>query len=145
MLSFFRSRFSSREALWNEVWHLFKFGVVGVTSLGLNVALYALFSRVLFFSAPRTPVFVLAVIFSAIYNFLLHRAWTFQSRTLNAAMAGRYVIVLLAGMGLSTGLFYLGHEVLGFSDLLVPIASSFIVAGMTYVTHRWFTFHPKHG
>jgi len=141
---FLKERNLTFEAMWSEVWNLFKFGIVGVTSLALNASVYALFSRVVWESGNRTLQSVLAVSISAIYNFTLHQRWTFRARSFNAAMVSRYIIVIMIGAGLQGALFYVGHELLHLFDFAVLIGSAFLVAGATYFLHRWFTFHPKH-
>lgn len=144
MLNTIRQRIPSWETLWSEVWNVFKFGVVGVTSLGINEGVYALFSRVLFPWLHLTVSYVLSVAVSGIFNFTMHRLWTFKARAFNNQMLFRYIVVVLIGMALSGGLFYIGTDLLHIHDLVVPIGAAFIVAGATYFLHRWYTFHPKH-
>jgi hypothetical protein len=86
-----RQRLPSWEVLWSEVWNLFKFGVVGVSSMLLNTAIYALFTRIVWPSGSRTLLSVIATMFAAIYNFLLHRGWTFKTRAFNAAILHRQI------------------------------------------------------
>ncbi|OGL73301.1 hypothetical protein A3E39_01130 [Candidatus Uhrbacteria bacterium RIFCSPHIGHO2_12_FULL_60_25] len=132
------------EFLWSEVWNLFKFGVVGGTSLGINAGVYALLSRVLWTEGNRTFESVIAVTISAVYNFTMHRTWTFKARGFNARMVARYIGVVVAGSALTGTLFYIGHEVLKIYDFIVLVGSAFLVAGVSYFTHRLYTFHPRH-
>jgi putative flippase GtrA len=142
---FLQERNVSLETIWSEVWNLFKFGVVGVTSLAINTGVYALLSRVLWPEGNRTLESVISVCISGIYNFSLHRAWTFGAREFGGAMIARYLSVVVVGASLSGALFYVGHELFHLYDIAVLIGSSFMVASVTYFLHRWFTFHPGRG
>lgn len=139
-----RRRFPTWESLWSEVWNLFKFGVVGVTSLLLYNLIFALLSRVISPDGNRTIQAVASALGSSVYNFLLHKNWTFGAKHFNAHMLFRYLVVMGIGVSLSGILFYLGHEVLGLYDFLVLNGSSFLIAGATYFLHRLYTFHPRH-
>ncbi|MBD3251231.1 hypothetical protein GF380_02045 [Candidatus Uhrbacteria bacterium] len=131
------------ERLWSEFWNVFKFGIVGISSLGVNAAIYALLSRVLWVSGDRTLEAVIAIALASIYNFSLHRAWTFQTRAFSSRMLARYIIVVFLGSGLHGGLFYVGHELLGWYDFAVLIGTAFLVAAFTYFAHRFFTFNTR--
>ncbi|HWQ99256.1 MAG TPA: GtrA family protein [Candidatus Methylomirabilis sp.] len=141
---FLRERNVTWESLWCEVWNLFKFGVVGGTSLGLNAGLYALQSRMFWTAGNRTLQAMIAVGLASFYNFSLHRSWTFKAKAFNSRMIGRYLVVMVGGTALHGGLFYIGHQLLGLYDLLVLVGAAFLVAIATYTSHRWYTFHPKH-
>lgn len=141
---FLERRHVTWEVLWCEVWNLFKFGVVGGTSLALNAGIYALLSRALWTDGNRTAQAVIAVGLASFYNFTLHRAWTFKARAFNTKMVMRYLVVMAGGTALHGSLFYIGHEIFGWYDLAVLVGAAFLVALVTYGSHRWFTFHPKH-
>lgn len=128
------------ERVWSETWNLFKFGIVGVSSLGINVSAYAVLSRVLWPSGPKTLEAVMAVLISAIFNFLMHYHWTFKAKGFGGMMLIRYVTVVLIGTGLHGSFFYIGHEILGWYDFAVLVGAAFLVAVATYLLHRWFTF-----
>jgi putative flippase GtrA len=146
MPRFLYQRFPAWEHAWNEMWSIFKFGVVGVTSLALNTAMYALLSRVVWPDGNRTLESVMAVLFASIYNFTMHKIWTFGAKQFNGAMLLRYAVVVVIGSGLSGSLFFVGHELLHIYDFAVLIGSAFIVAGATYFLHKLFTFqaHKMH-
>lgn len=131
------------EKFWNDIWNIFKFGVVGCSSLALNAGVFWVLTRLVWTAGPKTFLSVVSVSISAIYNFTLHRSWTFNTRSFSHGMLARYVMVVIIGAGLSGFFFYIGHELLHFYDLAVLIGSAFIVAGATYVLHRWFTFNEK--
>lgn len=128
------------ERLWSEAWNLFKFGIVGSTSLGINVLAYAALSRWIWESGPRTLEAVMATLISALYNFTLHYHWTFRSQGFGMGMLIRYALVVGIGTGLHGTLFYIGHEIFGLYDFAVLVGAAFMVAFATYLLHRWFTF-----
>jgi putative flippase GtrA len=133
----------SWDYIWSEVWSVFKFGVVGGTSFLLNASLYGFLSRYLWVSGSRTIQAVLAVSLASIYNFLLHRAWTFNARAFNVSMMIRYGVVFIIGSSLYGVFFHIGNTVFHFFDFYVVACSTILVSFVTYFLHRWFTFHPK--
>lgn len=135
----------SFETLWNEAWNLFKYGVVGGTSFLLNAGAYWVLTRLISPTGPKTMLYVAAVVIAAIYNFVMHARWTFSRDTLTVRMLARYIFAVMLGTALSGTLFFLGHEVLRIHDLLVVVATGAIVAVFSYLVHRWYTFHPRHG
>lgn len=138
-----RKRYPTWESLWSDVWNLFKFGVVGVSSLILYNAVFALLSRFLFPDGNRTAEAVAAMLCSSVFNFLLHKNWTFGT-AFHPRMLGRYLVVMVIGVTLNGVLFYIGHEFFGLYDFIVLNGSSFLIAGATYFLHRLYTFHPRH-
>ena len=133
------------ERIWHEAWNLFKFGIVGMTSLGINVMMYALFSRVLWVDGPKTLESVLSVLISAVFNFSMHYLWTFKAEGFGVRMLMRYVAVVVVGSSIHGTLFYIGHEVFGWYDLLVQVGAAFILATISYFLHRRFTFKYHYG
>ena len=131
-----------------EIRKLVRFVVVGVTSLALYSGLYALLSRVIWVAGNRTFENFLATALSAVFNFIANRSWTFCSaRELEGTHLRhlrRYIAVLVAAALLQSFLFYLGHEVLRLYDFLVIYPVAFFMAFLTYLSHRFYTFHaPK--
>lgn len=137
------SKIISRDWLTREFWRMFKYGIVGVISLGIHVGSYALLSRVFWVEGNRTFEFFIAVSFAAIFNFTFHRLWTFKAREFSSKMVIRYLFVVISGTALNSGLFYVGHEVIGIYDFYVLFGTVFVVALYQYIAHRQFTFHPR--
>jgi putative flippase GtrA len=130
---------------WAELKKLLKFGIVGGSSFVLFISIYTLFSYVLWPDASRTLLTFVSSLLSSIYNFSVHRLWTFRSRAFVGNALARYLVVMAIATVEQTILFYIGHEVLHLFDYLVQVLVAAPVAMTTYVLHRWFTFHPKHG
>lgn len=134
----------TRAWAWSEARRLGKFIVVGGSSFVLFIAIYSLLS-LLFPDTSRTLLTFTSSVLSGVYNFTVHRYWTFRSRALVGSALQRYIVVVIVATMEQTVLFYVGHELLHLFDYLVQVLVAAPVAGTTYLLHRFFTFHPKHG
>jgi putative flippase GtrA len=126
-----------------EFWRMFKYGIVGVISLGIHVGSYALLSRVFWVEGNRTFEFFIAVSFASVFNFTFHKLWTFDAKGFDSGMIARYLFVVISGTAINSGLFYLGHEVFGIYDFYVLFGTVVVVALYQYISHRQFTFHSR--
>jgi putative flippase GtrA len=122
---------------------VFRFGIVGGSSLLVKTGVYALLSRILWNDGPRLVQNILALCVSMIYNYLLHRFWTFRSQAPQNSSAPRYVMVVVAASLLDAFLFYIGHTVLEIYDFAVIVGAAFIGALFTFTAHRFFTFRGR--
>lgn len=125
----------------SESRRLFFFGLIGGTSLALNIGLYALLSRVIWPGGNRTLMYALVVVVVTLFNFEANRHFTFSSKR-SAGALFRFGAVAVVASGMNTGLFWIGYSVLGFYDLAVIVANTLLVAFFTFSSHRLFTFHP---
>lgn len=124
----------------NELWRIFKYGVVGSASTFIHVGSYHLMSRVVWESGSRTLQYVIALTASAIFNFTLHHLWTFAVSTFQYRMIVRYVGVVGASMAMQSSIFYLFVDVLHWYDYIVFVMAFVISVGFQYFLHRIFTF-----
>ncbi len=128
-------------AIKNERRRLMIFFVVGITANALVIGMYALFSRILWSHGPKTLEYAICVILGTLANFEANRYFTFSAaRSYSSAL--RFGLVAVVAIGLSSTLFWLGHDVLHINDILVAVANVFIIAVFTFSAHRLFTFHP---
>ncbi len=134
-----------RDPKWlrKEFWRLFKYGIVGLMSFGIFIGVYALFSRVIWPSANKTLLDGIALTVSAVINFTLHRVWTFEAGSHSAAMVTRYLISVVGSSILQAALFHVGNGVLGFNDFAVQVSLVPIIAAISYVINRQFTFNRR--
>jgi putative flippase GtrA len=114
---------------------------VGGVSLVIHTGVYALLSRVVWEQGNRTLEYVIALTLASIFNFTLHRIWTFAVNTFSAGMVARYVTVILSSMTLQSILFHIGVERLGIFDFYVFFATAALAAVMQYFGHRFFTYN----
>jgi putative flippase GtrA len=134
---------SLKRSLFREIWGLFKYGLVGGSSLALHVGLYHLFSRILWPSGYRTVEYVIALTIASIYNFLLHRTWTFGVKGSAVQMIGRYIGVILTSMAIQSIVFHIGVDLMHVYDYYVFVVSAALAALFQYFGHRFFTFHRR--
>jgi putative flippase GtrA len=127
-------------ALRKEFWTIFRFGLVGGSSALFKIGCYAVISRILWTSGSRSVQNVLALGIAMIYNYSLHRLWTFKHQKSTKGSAVRYVLVVVAASLMDAGLFYLGHSVWHVYDFLVLAVIPFVVAVFTFLGHRYYTF-----
>ncbi len=128
------------DRIWNERLRLVTFFVVGISSLGLNLGLYALLSRVIWPAGPRTLENAIVVVIVTAANFEANRHFTFaKQRSVGAVF--RFGMVAVFAMVLNSLLFWIGHAVFGLYDMLVIIMVTAVIAFFTFASHRLFTFH----
>ncbi len=126
--------------LYSEWRHLFYFGLIGASSVLLVVGGYALISRVLWTTGPRTLQYILVVCIVTWLNYEANRHFTFQITHRSIGSLGRFATVATILNGI---LFWLGHEILGILDFTVIIINAGLVACFTFSSHRLFTFHAQ--
>jgi putative flippase GtrA len=126
-----------------EFWGLFKYGVVGGSSLLIHAGLYAWMSRIVWTSGSRTLQYTLALFIAAIYNFTLHRIWTFQVKEKSFTMVVRYSIVVLTSMALQSGAFYFVNDILHLFDVIAFAGAAGIAIIYQYFGHRFVTYNVR--
>lgn len=119
----------------------FRFALVGGSSFLVKALAYTLISRILWNAGPRWVENIMALGIAMIYNYTLHRLWTFKFQTPHPGSAGRYVAVVAIASALDAVFFYIGHDILKVYDLLVLVVNAALIAAFTFSAHRWFTFH----
>jgi putative flippase GtrA len=131
-----------KDAVRKEWRSLIKFGIVGGTSVAMKMGLYALLSRLLWIGGPKWVQNIAALTVSTVYNYTLHRYWTFNHLKPAEGSTKRYLMVLAFGYVMDASLFFLGNEILKIYDFAVILGVSMIIPCFTFVIHRVFTFHP---
>lgn len=115
------------------------FLIIGISCLLLTLGGYALLSRILWPSGPRTVEYALTVIVVTYMNYEANRFFTFRGAR-NKATLSRFAIVAVCAFTLQNIIFWLGHDVLGLWDVGIILLSTAIVAFFTFASHRLFTF-----
>lgn len=123
-----------------ELPRIIRFLIVGVMTVIIAFALYALLSRRLFPNGNRTLEQAAATIVSSIFNYLAHRRITYRSRGSHRTQTFRYLMVWISANLLQAFLFWLGHEAWRFYDYAVLFVVTGLIACYTYVIHRMYTF-----
>ena len=124
----------------HDIAALSRFLVAGGTSVLVKIGVYALLSRVVWVSGSRTIENGIAIVLSTVYNYLVHRFWTFAHQQPESGSASRYVVVWVSASALETFLFWLLHVQFGLYDLAVLVFNAGFISMLTFVVHRVFTF-----
>lgn len=123
-------------------WRTFvRFALVGGSSFLVKFLAYTILSRLIWNDGPRWLENIMALGVAMIYNYTLHRMWTFKFQQPHPGSAVRYVIVVIVASLLDAVLFYIGHDLLGIYDLFMLVIDAALIAGFTFSAHRLFTFH----
>jgi putative flippase GtrA len=135
-----------RDPKWlrEEFWRLFKYGIVGLASTGIFLGVYALFSRLIWTTANKTLLDGIAMCVSAVFNFTMHRIWTFEAGNHDFGMIIRYFVTVSLSAVIQTALFHIGNGILGFNDFFVQIILVPFIAAVSYVINRQFTFSRRY-
>lgn len=132
---------AGRDLVLREWKTVFRFGLVGGSSFLVKAGGYALLSRVLWTDGPRSIQNVLALGLAMIYNYTLHRFWTFRFQRPTNGSAPRYIAVVIAASLLDVVFFYILHDLFGVYDFLVLALGALCGGVFTFTSHRLFTFH----
>lgn len=115
----------------------FKFLVVGG---GATATQYLLLILVVEFTClGPVPSAIVAYLAGAGVNYLGNYYFTFDSRRQHWQSMLRFVLVALLGLGLNTGLFWVGLQILP-HYLWAQVMATGITLGINFILHRHFTF-----
>lgn len=120
-----------------DLWHLFRYGVVGLTTnlLGYLVYLAVTGAGV----PPKTTVSLLYPVGVAI-GFFGNRHFTFKHRGPMASAVLRYLLAHGAGYLLDIGLLYVFVDLMGYPHAVIQAVAIFVVAGFLFIAFRFFVF-----
>lgn len=124
----------------DECLRIARFLLVGGSSFAVNALLYIFFSRLVFASAPAELSNVVSVVLSSLYNYTMHRAWTFQSRGSHRKQGFTYLLVALSAMAVQATLFWIGYRVLHVYDIITVVVVNLLIPLYTYPLHKHLTF-----
>jgi putative flippase GtrA len=122
-----------------KIAELIRYGLVGAASTGLNIALYALFTRcfALHYLVSTPLAFALATVFAYFGN----RYIVFHSDARSVAAEMVMFFVLRAGMGLlDFGVMYITIDLLRLNDLAMKIFSNVMVIAGNYLFSKFLIF-----
>lgn len=127
----------------SEIWRLIKYGIVGGSSLVIHAGLYYIVSREIWPDGPKTLEYVLTMLCVGVYNFTMHRIWTFSLRRFSSAMVLRYLMAVGFGVILQSGIFSLCYDVLNIADYYAFGISVGLASFIQYCIQRFFTFSDR--
>jgi putative flippase GtrA len=115
-----------------------RFGVVGVLQNALNVAVFALATRV---GVEYRVAAVVAALAALVASFLLNRGWTFPGSAAPIHHQGaRYVLVFATAVALGVVLLTVFVEVAGLAEVPAQVLSILIVAPLSFLVQRTWVF-----
>lgn len=126
-----------------EVPRMIRFIVVGLLSLGLVMGLYGLLSRIVWPSGSRSIQYAMVSVFVTWLNYEANRHFTFQNGARSIGSVGRFATVAVLATVLNNLFFWIGHNVLHLLDFSVILINTAVIAGFTFTSHRFFTFHER--
>jgi putative flippase GtrA len=118
---------------------LFRFGVVGLSSVGIYFVLLWGFE-----SLAPLPLWMdatLAYGIGIIFNYLVQRSFTFRSKRQHQHAGPRYLMVQLGGMGINTGVLWLGVTLARWPFLPVQLSAIVFTAVWSYFGQKFWAFH----
>lgn len=117
---------------------LIRFGAVGFTSMGIYFVLLWCIHRWL--PMPVSIQAAMAYGPCMIANYLLHRTFTFRSRSQHMHAGPRYVTVQLGGMLINSGVLWLGVDFGALPYPPVQVAAFALMASWNYLGQKFWTF-----
>ena len=127
----------------SESRRLVSFVLIGIVMLGLNVAVYAALSRLIWPNGSHQLEYAFTVIVVTALNYEANRFFTFDKAERSLRTATRFALIAVVAFILNNALFWLGHGILGLYDLYVIVFVTLLVACVTFTGHRYFTFRQK--
>lgn len=115
-----------------------KYFVVGISGLILDVGLLYLASDVLLIR-PLVALLVTQIIV-IIYNYLLNKYWSFESRGAHARQLMRYSVVLVFNYFFGEAAMYAGNEVLGVNHLLIRVATVALAVSWNFLLYNYWVY-----
>jgi putative flippase GtrA len=119
-----------------ELARIFRFGLVGLLSVGLYMLLFAAIVRLV----PPVPASLLAYLLSMVVNFVLQSRFSFRQQALSGTSAVRFVLMHMLCMALNSGLLWLTTGPLGLPVLPAQAAIVVFIAGLSYLISRVWVY-----
>lgn len=123
-------------------WRLLaKYVFVGGSSFFVKAGSYAVISRLIQPGGVREIQNVYAIAVAVVYNYTLHRFWTFRRKKPAPGSMARYACVVGFSVLLDAGLFAIFHTILGVNDAVTIVLVGGIMALYGFLGHTFFSFH----
>ncbi|MBI4098562.1 MAG: GtrA family protein [Candidatus Magasanikbacteria bacterium] len=115
-----------------------KYFVVGFSGLILDIGLLYIASDVL----RIRPLLALLVtqIIVIVYNFLLNKYWSFESRGAHGRQLLRYSVVLGFNYLFGEAAMYVGNEVFGIHHLLIRAATVALAVSWNFLLYNYWVY-----
>ena len=119
-----------------------KYGIVGVANVGIDFALFALFVTLgVWYPIAKA----LSLTAATINGYTWNRRWTFRAGRHQHSMLARYVAVQAACYVLNVALLVFMIESLGWTEIVSQAIALPIIAALSFLLQRLWTFGPRAG
>lgn len=115
-----------------------KYFVVGFSGMILDVGLLYLASDI-FMVRPFYAIFVTQIVV-IVYNFLLNKYWSFQSRGRHARQLFRFGIVLGGNYLFAAAAMYVGNDMMGVNHLLVRVLTIALAVAWNFLLYNYWVY-----
>ena len=123
-----------------------KFAIIGTTSSVINFIIY--YSVTAIWDVWYVYSSIWSFVLSAVFNFTMNKVWTFRNHHFGIdeimRQLSRYLLVMLVGLGVNTGIIYGVTEGLGVDWRLSWVVATGIVAIWNFILNRHWTFRHRH-
>ena len=118
------------------------YGIFGVLTTIINIAVYGIFYSVLGFSNVFSNV--IAWVLSVLFAFITNKLWVFESKNFSFKIfmkeLGSFTVCRLATGALDLGIMFVGVDLLKGPAMILKVASNIIVIILNYVMSKLFVF-----
>ena len=121
------------------------YGIFGVLTTVINIAVYGIFYSVLDVSNVISNI--IAWVVSVLFAFITNKLWVFESKSFNFKLflteLGSFTVCRVATGVLDLGIMFVGVDLLNGPAIILKVASNIIVIILNYVMSKIFVFKKK--
>ena len=135
------NKYFSKKKVESEIVPLFKYGIVGVLGLLVDMGVFYILNKKLNVNYVFSNIVSSSL--AVIHNFVLNSYFTFKVTDKKMNRFIKFYLIALGGMVISTGLLALFIDILAIENMLAKFISILIVAFIQYFLNKNFTFRSK--
>ena len=135
------NKYFSKKKVESEIVPLFKYGIVGVLGLLVDMGVFYVLNKKLNVNYVFSNIVSSSL--AVIHNFVLNSYFTFKVTDKKLNRFIKFYLIALGGMAISTGLLALFIDILAIENMLAKFISILIVAFIQYFLNKNFTFRSK--
>lgn len=117
---------------------IYKFFVVGVSGVLLDLGLLFLFSQIVHIWPPFAVVLVQTCVLS--YNFLLNKYWAFGVKDNIKSQFWKYTLLVIANYALSFGSMYLFYHIFSFNYMIIRVSTIACIFPFNFLAYKYWVY-----
>ena len=117
---------------------ILRFGLVGVSSVGVYLVIIITLMKLTPFPLPTAAV--VAYMFAMVWNYLLQRNWTFRSKNKHSFVVPRFIIVHAVGIVINAASLHVLATGAGLSYVVAQVVAIVFVATWSYLVQKIWVF-----